>query len=742
LLRERATAPARREMSIEGEPSADEARIPAREAAGDADGALEWHDVRYAVGRRGTTRRREILRGTSGIAHPGRLHGILGPSGSGKTTLLNILAGRVRERRGAELSGDVMHGGELLHASGSSLGEKRGGIIRGVLGALSRLPVVGDALFSRRLSKRAKKPRVPVSYVEQDPKFFSNLTVRETLTLDARLHGGDERDVDDVLRRLGLAACADTLVGGDTGGVAVRGVSGGERRRLAIACETLGLRIGKRNVVDIELNSKPPPSSSSSEVVRDVSRDATVALDGDKGVFSKSVSSAGGVVLADEPTTGLDAHQADKIVAKLKETAVEERAVVVAVLHQPRSRSFERLDDLTLLTSGGKVAYCGPVVDVLAYFADVGHVCPTHHNPAEFLIDLVAVDSDGSPEEEAADAKRVAALVEAWESERRTSEKKNNSRDATSETNASTENVSPTSARRGVGAARQFVLLVGRAWRQTRREAWVNAVRLLASAGLAAAFGGCNRDMGTGASSVKRRAAVLMQACINTSMLAVCRSLNGFPRERATVSREMTRSVGGYGAGPYFFSKLLVETPVDAVFPVVFGFVLHRMAGLNENGRNWLLTTLALQTAAASTLGLSVGALSPSSEMALAVGPCVMVLSIMLGDETGAFAEIPESLKGVSHASLIKWAFRGCLSSEFEGLRFDPLADAKRARARGGEKKKTRGASGACPPTGEHVLAEMGLPTAGGARIAAKAQAKVVAANALLTYLVLKIRGA
>ena len=738
MLRERATAPARREMSIDGDPSADEARIPEREAAGDADGALEWHDVRYAVGRRGTTRRREILRGTSGIAHPGRLHGILGPSGSGKTTLLNILAGRVRERRGAELNGDVMHDGELLHASTSSReGEKRGGIIRGVQSVLKRLPLVGDALFSRRSSKRAQKPRVPVSYVEQDPKFFSNLTVRETLTLDSKLHGGDERDVDDVLRRLGLNACADTLVGGDTGGVAVRGVSGGERRRLAIACETLGLRIGKRNV-DVRCiregeNDRPLPSSDSSEVVRE---------------FSKSLSSSGGVVLADEPTTGLDAHQADKIVAKLKEMAVEEHAVVVAVLHQPRSRSFERLDDLTLLTSFGKVAYCGPVEDALAYFAKVGHVCPHHHNPAEFLIDLVAVDSDGSPEEEAADAKRVAKLVDAWESKRLASQtkRKNTSRDEnTSVTNAETrENVRHTSsARRSrVGAARQFVLLVGRAWRQTRREAWVNAVRLVASAGLAAAFGGCNRDMGNGASSVKRRAAVLMQACINTSMLAVCRSLNGFPRERATVSREMHRSVGGYGAGPYFFSKLLVETPVDAVFPVVFGFVLNRMAGLNRNGRNWLLTTLALQTAAASTLGLSVGALSPSSEMALAIGPCVMVLSIMLGDETGAFAEIPASLTGVSHLSLIKWAFRGCLSSEFEGLKFDPLADAKRARAKGGAEKRTRGASGACPPTGEHVLSEMGLPTAGGARIAAKAQAKLVAANALLTYLVLKIKGA
>ena len=75
-----------------------------------------------AAGRSGGER----FKGTSGVALPGRLHGILGPSGSGKTTLLNILAGRVRERRGAELSGDVTHGGEPLHASGSPRGEKRG----------------------------------------------------------------------------------------------------------------------------------------------------------------------------------------------------------------------------------------------------------------------------------------------------------------------------------------------------------------------------------------------------------------------------------------------------------------------------------------------------------------------------------------------------------------------------------------------------------------------------------------
>ena len=172
-----------------------------------------------------------------------------------------------------------------------------------------------------------------MSYVEQDPKFFSNLTVRETLTLDARLLGGDDADVDAVLRRLGLTACADTLVGGDTGGVAVRGVSGGERRRLAIACETLGLRLSGLGF-RVEKGERT-------------------------NAHERPVVVNGGVVLADEPTTGLDAHQADKIVAKLKETAAETRAAVVAVLHQPRSRSFERLDDLTLLTSGGKSRTAG-----------------------------------------------------------------------------------------------------------------------------------------------------------------------------------------------------------------------------------------------------------------------------------------------------------------------------------------------------------------------------------------------
>ena len=63
-----------------------------------------------------------------------------------RTTLLNILAGRVRRKKRdkkTRLSGDVTYGGRPFHDGG------RGGAADGV----------------------------SLAYIEQDPRFFSNLTV-------------------------------------------------------------------------------------------------------------------------------------------------------------------------------------------------------------------------------------------------------------------------------------------------------------------------------------------------------------------------------------------------------------------------------------------------------------------------------------------------------------------------------------------------------------------------------------
>jgi ABC-type multidrug transport system ATPase subunit len=79
-----------------------------------------------------------------------------------------------------------------------------------------------------------------------------------------------------------------------------------------------------------------------------------------------------------------------QVMQALKELAKDGHTVVVAI-HQPRSRIFELFDDLLLLSSG-RCAYRGAASMAVAHFEKLGHICPTHYNPAEFLADLISRD--------------------------------------------------------------------------------------------------------------------------------------------------------------------------------------------------------------------------------------------------------------------------------------------------------------------------------------------------------------
>ncbi len=74
----------------------------------------------------------------------------------------------------------------------------------------------------------------------------------------------------------------------------------------------------------------------------------------------------------------------------------KEGHTVISSIHQPRSSIFAMFDDLILL-SEGRMLYSGPASEALSYFKELGHHCPQHYNPAEFLADLISVDAS-SPE--------------------------------------------------------------------------------------------------------------------------------------------------------------------------------------------------------------------------------------------------------------------------------------------------------------------------------------------------------
>ena len=209
---------------------------------------------------------------------------------------------------------------------------------------------------------------VTCAYVTQTDVLLPCLTVRETLLYAASLRLPSSTTfqqrkqlVEEVIRELGLKECADTQVGD---GIKKGGCSGGERRRVSIGVQML------RN-----------PS----------------------------------ILFLDEPTTGLDATSAFHLVKTLKYLANTGRTIITTI-HQPRSDIFFLFDNVTLL-SKGNVAYTGPTPDCLSWFDRLlpGGLRP-HINPADYLIDIVAVDTR-TTKAEVESQTRVNKLLVAWNQE-------------------------------------------------------------------------------------------------------------------------------------------------------------------------------------------------------------------------------------------------------------------------------------------------------------------------------------
>lgn len=143
---------------------------------------------------------KEILSQIEGAAPPGQITAIMGASGAGKTTFLDILARK--NKRG------VVHGHFYVN------GEK-----------------VNDYDF-----------RNMIGFVDQEDTLLPTLTVHETILTSALLRlpkdmsrSAKEQKAFEVEKQLGIYHIKDQIIGSEEG--RGRGISGGEKRRVGIACE-------------------------------------------------------------------------------------------------------------------------------------------------------------------------------------------------------------------------------------------------------------------------------------------------------------------------------------------------------------------------------------------------------------------------------------------------------------------------------------------------------------------------
>ncbi|KAF9307888.1 hypothetical protein BG003_011923 [Podila horticola] len=253
---------------------------------------FSWSFSGFVKYLRNEKRERLLLKDVDVVFPAGELTAILGGSGSGKTSLLNV----------------------LLHR------------------ASSNHKIKGAIYFNDTKNPSLQMINCVSAYVRQDDNFLlSHLTVRETLQYAAELkmdHNLNKQQkhskVDDNIDLFGLRECADVIIGND----AVKGCSGGQRRRVSIG---------------MQLVTEPA------------------------------------CLFLDEPTTGLDALTAKAVVLTLKQIADSGRTVVCTI-HQPRADIWNVFDNIVLLVTGGRAAYSGRADSVVDYFKDADHVAPAFTN--------------------------------------------------------------------------------------------------------------------------------------------------------------------------------------------------------------------------------------------------------------------------------------------------------------------------------------------------------------------------
>ncbi|KAF2667007.1 ABC-2 type transporter family protein [Microthyrium microscopicum] len=255
--------------------------------------SLAFRDVAYNL------KGKEIIHDIQGVVHPGELMAIMGASGAGKTTFLDVLA---RKNKRGTTYGEFFINGETI----------------------------ADDDF-----------RKVIGFVDQDDTLLPTLTVHETIVDSAMLRlpkdmgiSAKMQRVDDVERQLGIHHIRHQLIGSEEG--SGRGISGGEKRRVGIACEL---------------------------------------------VTSPSI------LFLDEPTSGLDSYNAFNVVECLVNLVKNYNRTVVMTIHQPRSNIVALFDQLVLLAQG-HVVYSGPFSSCQQYFDSIGFSCPPGFNIADYLVDL------------------------------------------------------------------------------------------------------------------------------------------------------------------------------------------------------------------------------------------------------------------------------------------------------------------------------------------------------------------
>ncbi|KAK9241302.1 hypothetical protein V1525DRAFT_392717 [Lipomyces kononenkoae] len=588
---------------------------------------LLFRDVTYAVNDK------KILHGVQGIVRPGEIMAIMGASGAGKTSLLDILA---HKNKGGVIGGDIL-------VNGFKVSENQFKSITG--------------------------------FVDQEDALMPTLTVYETILNSALLRlpktmsrNAKRLRVFETMNELGIMGIKDQFIGWE----GHRGISGGEKRRVAIACEL---------------------------------------------VTSPSI------LFLDEPTSGLDSFNACNVVECLQSLARNYKRTVIFTIHQPRSNIVALFDRLILL-SRGQLVYSGLHDSCQEYFASVGYECPSGFNLADFLIDLTMKasqtfhpsngsynhsvnneetdlnstaettneegelirletrsPSDISPMiEENGNHTQDTPIQEEPESDLDDLVQKHKESRISEEINKEIQesvDIASTHSERlpaflyggqKIGVLEQFVILSARTFKNLYRDPMLLLTHYIMALVLAVLCGYLYYNISNDISGFQNRLGLFffLLALFGFSTLT---SLQVFASERQIFVRE--RANGFYVPISYFASKVVFDIiPLRVLPPLMLGLIIYPLVGLNfeNHGMIKFLLSLTLFNLASAAICLCIGVMVKDTGVASLIGSLVMLFSLLFAGLFLNRDSMPKSALWIQYLSIFHYAFEAMAVNEVRYL--------------------------------------------------------------------------
>ncbi|KAG8037763.1 hypothetical protein G9C98_005974 [Cotesia typhae] len=540
---------------------------------------------------------KHILKDVSGVAYPGELLVIMGSSGAGKTTLLNALT--FRSGRGITVSGTMAANGRRVTSS---------------------------VLTSR------------TAYVQQDDLFVGTLTVREHLLFQAMVRMDRHipyrqrvERVNDVISELALTKCRNTIIGVPG---RVKGLSGGEMKRLSFASEVL---------------TNPP------------------------------------LMFCDEPTSGLDSFMAHQVVSVLKALAAQGKTII-ATLHQPSSELFALFDRI-LLMAEGRVAFMGTADQAYTFFKSMGAVCPSNYNPADYFVQVLAVVAGREIEcrhtintvcdtfQRSDNGIKIALEAETIQGEFQDSFK-------LAKYHRNNNNRSPYKA----SWCEQFRAVLWRSWLSVIKEPILIKVRLLqtlvslirkillknfthffifslqmVSLLIGVIYYGQKLDQ-DGVMNINGALFIFLTNMTFQNVFAVitvfCAELPIFLREHRN---------GMYRTEVYFICKTLAEAPIFIAVPLLFTSIVYPLIGLYPGIDHFFITTgiITLVANVATSFGYFISCVSMNISMALSIGPPVIIPFLLFGGFFLNTASVPSYFEWFSFLSWFRYGNEALLINQW-----------------------------------------------------------------------------